>query len=65
MSTSKPKAKPKKPGRPKLAKADARGTIVPVRFSPEEHKRIKATARANKQNVSEWIRCTLAAAIGK
>jgi len=63
MPTSKPK--PKKPGRPKLAKADARGTIVPVRFSPEERKRVKAAARASKQNVSQWIRSTLAAAIGE
>lgn len=56
--------KPKKPGRPRLAKADAKGSIVPVRFSPEDRKRVEAAAMANKQTVSAWIRSTLAAAIG-
>jgi hypothetical protein len=28
--------KPKKPGRPKMAKGEAKGTIMPVRFSPED-----------------------------
>jgi predicted HicB family RNase H-like nuclease len=61
MPTLKPK--PKKPGRPKLAKGEAKGTIVPVRFSPEERKRVEAAAKASKQNVSTWIRSTLAAAL--
>jgi predicted HicB family RNase H-like nuclease len=62
MPTSKPK--PKKVGRPKLAKAGAKGTIVLVRFSPEDRKRVEAAAKANKQNVSQWIRSTLLASIG-
>jgi hypothetical protein len=43
--------KPKKTGRPRLAKSEARGSIVPVRFSPEERKRVEAAAKASKQNV--------------
>lgn len=56
--------KPKKPGRPRLAKGAAKGSIVPVRFSPEDRKRVEAAARASKQNVSQWIRSTLLATIG-
>jgi predicted HicB family RNase H-like nuclease len=62
MPTSKPK--PKKPGRPKMAKGEAKGTIVPVRFSPEERKRVELAAKASNQNVSTWIRSTLSTAIG-
>ena len=62
MPTSKPK--PKKPGRPRMSKGEAKGSIVPVRFSPDERKRVEAAAKASKQNVSQWIRSTLSAAIG-
>jgi predicted HicB family RNase H-like nuclease len=58
------KPKPKKPGRPKLAKGEAKGSIVPVRFSPEDRKRVETAARASKQTVSAWVRSTLSAAIG-
>jgi uncharacterized protein (DUF1778 family) len=60
-----PNLKPKKPGRPRLAKGEAKGSIVPVRFSPEERKRVEAAAKVSNQNVSQWIRSTLAAAIGR
>jgi hypothetical protein len=53
----------KKIGRPKLPKGEAKGRIVPVRFSAEEVKRITAAASAKGQKVSEWIRSTLNAAI--
>jgi predicted HicB family RNase H-like nuclease len=56
--------KPKKPGRPKMAKGEAKGSIVPVRFSPEERKRVEAAARASNQTVSAWVRSTLNSAIG-
>jgi hypothetical protein len=56
--------KPKKPGRPRMAKGEAKGSIVPVRFSPEERKKVEAAAKASNQNVSQWVRSTLAAAIG-
>jgi hypothetical protein len=57
-----PKTKPKKIGRPKLPKGEAKGRIVPVRFSAEEVQRITAAANAKNQKVSEWIRSTLNAA---
>ena len=56
------KTKPKKMGRPKLPKGEAKGRIVPVRFSAEEVGRITAAASANNQKLSEWIRSTLNAA---
>jgi predicted HicB family RNase H-like nuclease len=62
MPTLKPK--PKKPGRPRMAKGEAKGTIVPVRFSPEERQRIEAAAKASGKTLSAWVRSTLNAAIG-
>ena len=56
------KPKPKKIGRPKLPKGEAKGRIVPVRFSTEEVRRITAAANARDQKLSEWIRSTLNAA---
>jgi hypothetical protein len=52
--------KPKKVGRPKLAKGEAKGRIVPVRFRADD---LKAITAAAKRTVSEWIRSTLHAAI--
>jgi hypothetical protein len=54
-----PQAKPKKVGRPKLAKGEAKGKIVPIRFNAEDLKKVTAAAKANKQTVSEWVRSTL------
>jgi hypothetical protein len=51
--------KPRKVGRPKLPKGEARGRIVPVRFSADELKAMMSFAKANKQSLSEWIRNTL------
>ena len=51
--------KPKKVGRPKLPKGDAKGRIVPVRFNADDLRRIVAKAKANKMTISEWIRSTL------
>ena len=58
-----PKQPKRKPGRPKLAKAEFKGSIVPVRFRPEERRRVEAAAKANNQTVSAWVRSTLAAAM--
>jgi predicted DNA binding CopG/RHH family protein len=57
------KTKPRKVGRPKLPKGEAKGHIVPVRFSPEDLKRIATRAKASGMTVSEWIRSTLNAAV--
>jgi len=56
-------AKPKKIGRPKLPKGEAKGRIVPVRFNAEDLKAIEASAKRSKQTVSEWIRSTLNTAL--
>ena len=58
------KQKAGKAGRPALPKGIAKQSIVPVRFSAGDRKRLVATARANKTTVSEWIRTTLQAAMG-
>jgi hypothetical protein len=55
--------KPKKVGRPKLPKGEAKVRVVPIRFAPEEIKAINAAAKASNQNVSEWIRSVLSATI--
>jgi hypothetical protein len=59
-----PQPKPKKMGRPKLPKGDAKGRIVPIRFNPSDLKRIETAAKANQKTVSEWIRGTVSAALG-
>lgn len=55
--------KRKRVGRPALPKGEAKGRIVPVRFTAEAIKAIESKAKAQKQTVSEWIRSTLDAAI--
>jgi hypothetical protein len=51
-----PQPKPKKIGRPKLPKGEAKGRIVPIRFNAADIKRIESVARASRKTVSEWIR---------
>jgi hypothetical protein len=53
-----------KMGRPKMAKGEAKGRIVPVRFRPEDLKRIELAAKAANQTVSEWVRSTIHATLG-
>lgn len=62
MPTQTPK--PKKVGRPKLPKGEAKSKIVAMRFDAEDLKRIDAAAKAGKKSRSEWMRSTLFAAIG-
>lgn len=57
-------SKPKKVGRPKLPKGEAKGRIVPVRFNAEDLKAIEVAAKRSKQTLSEWIRSTLNTALG-
>jgi hypothetical protein len=42
-----------------MPKGEAKGRIVPVRFTADDLKAMEAAARAKKQNVSEWIRSTI------
>ena len=58
-----PRQKKAKIGRPTLPKGHAKAHIVPVRFNPDDLRRIETAAKANKQTVSEFIRTTLSAAI--
>lgn len=52
----KPKPEPRKPGRPKMAEADTKGKIVPIRFNAEDTRRLAAAAKISGKTVSEWIR---------
>ena len=55
--------KPKKMGRPKLPKGEAKGRVVPIRFNSADLKRIESAAKASHKTVSEWIRGTVATAL--
>lgn len=46
-------------GRPKLPKGQAKGKIVPVRFTPDELRGIDSSARLRKESTSEWLRRVL------
>ena len=54
---------PRKVGRPKLPRGQAKGRIVPVRFASGDLKAIEAKAKASGQTVSEWIRSNSLAAL--
>jgi hypothetical protein len=54
----------RKPGRPKLPKGEAKGKIVPIRFTKAESERLAAAAKKNDQTLSEWIRRAVLAVIG-
>jgi hypothetical protein len=56
--------KPRKVGRPKLPKGEAKGKIMPVRLAADRIKAVEAAAKASKQTVSEWVRNTIDAALG-
>jgi len=55
--------KKRKPGRPKLPKGEAKGKIVPIRFSKAEAEQLAEAAKADDQTLSEWIRGTVLAAL--
>lgn len=54
-----PTPKPKRVGRPALAKGTAKAVMLRVRVTVEEQKAMKAVAKSKGQSVSEWIRGTL------
>ena len=56
--------KKRKPGRPKLPKGEAKGKIVPVRFTADERKIVESAAKANNQTLSDFVRSTIRAAVG-
>jgi hypothetical protein len=53
-----------KVGRPKLAKADAKGVLIGARFSPPEARQVEAAVKRAGQVKSEWVRKTLLGASG-
>jgi predicted HicB family RNase H-like nuclease len=59
------KPKPKRAGRPPLPKGHAKAGMLRVRVTPDELSAIESNAKRAKQTVSEWIRGTLNAAIGR
>jgi predicted DNA binding CopG/RHH family protein len=59
---SPPKTQPRPVGRPKLHDR-AKSSIVPVRFSAEDRKRVENAATAKGMTVSDWIRNILNAAL--
>lgn len=57
--------KHKKRGRPKVAKEEYRGRIIPLRVRTDEFKRIVKAAKAKKQTLSSWIREQIGIAAGE
>jgi len=55
--------KKRKPGRPRLPKGEAKGKIVPVRFTKTEAEQLTEAAKRNDQRVSEWVRRVVLAAL--
>ena len=56
--------KPKKPGRPRLPKGNAKAVMLRVRVTPDERMAIERAAKASKQTSSQWIRALVSTAIG-
>jgi len=56
--------KKRKPGRPKLPKAEAKGKIVPIRFRKAEAEQLAEAAKADDLTLSEWIRRIALSALG-
>jgi uncharacterized protein (DUF1778 family) len=54
--------KPKKVGRPKLAKGSAKAEMLRIRATTDELRAFDKAAKARNQKRSEWIRSTLNAA---
>ena len=55
--------KKRKPGRPKLAEHEAKGKIVPVRFTGAEYERVAKAAHKSDKTISQWVRSILNAAV--
>jgi predicted HicB family RNase H-like nuclease len=60
-----PSKKPRKVGRPAMPKGQAHARIVPVRFNEDLFRAITMAAKTAKQTVSEWIRGTIEAELGR
>lgn len=54
-----PSPEPRKPGRPKLPKGEAKAAPIQVRLNPHDRKRVEIAARASNQTLSDWVRSTI------
>jgi uncharacterized protein (DUF1778 family) len=57
-----PQPKPKKIGRPKMPKGEAKGRVLQVRLNADDLKRVTTAAKAKGQTLSDWIREAINAA---
>jgi hypothetical protein len=55
--------KPRRPGRPKIAKENRRNVIKTIRFTEDEIGLLEKVAKKNSQEFSEWARDILLRAI--
>jgi hypothetical protein len=46
-----------------MPKGEAKGRIVPVRFTADDLRAMEAAAKSKNQSVSEWIRGTIHASM--
>jgi hypothetical protein len=46
-----------------MPKGEAKGRIVPVRFTADDLKAMGAAAKSSNQTLSEWIRSTIHASL--
>jgi ribosomal protein L28 len=60
---SKQQKKTKRAGRPNLPKGHAKGSIVRVRFTADDLRRMNNAAKASDKSLSEWIRSAVASVI--
>ena len=51
--------KTRKVGRPKLPKGEAKGRIVPVRFTADDLREMSSSAKLRQESISEWLRRVL------
>jgi hypothetical protein len=51
--------KKRKVGRPKLPRGEAKGRIVPVRFTKDDLREMESAAQARGKRLSEWVRTAL------
>ena len=55
----------RKPGRPKLSKKLAKGAVLRVRVTPDQHLRLHALAKANRESASAFMRRILLLALDR
>lgn len=59
MKSEAPEKKPKRAGRPKLAKGSARAVVLQFRVQPDEFADFQKAAKKQGLTLSDWARQTL------